>query len=384
MRLRTTLFGCCAGALGLALAQPATAVINRTGQAFARYGSGSTTIASDSFPGGQLGANDTTGLHSTSNATIDVAAQGFTQESIGILSAMSGFDAASGHPDDPLNYFIASGGGITLVHTIDVTSSSLPQSTPVQIRFGLATAFDAGALHSFGPGSQSNNAFASASVQANVTGQNNTFLSGNDNKLIKNTFDDTDLAVGLLAGSQATEFVIDSHVGGSITFALIIDTDANGDVAGVPSPLFNHSGQAWSSLAVAYGAEPANGEDLQLSVTGPAAAFPNLTQVSSAWALANLPSNPFAPPVALPGDLDGDGFVGIDDLNLILSNWNQNVPPANPLADPSGDGFVGIDDLNEVLGNWNAGTPPNAAALPEPASLGVCVLGSIAFMRRVR
>ena len=86
----------------------------------------------------------------------------------------------------------------------------------------------------------------------------------------------------------------------------------------------------------------------------------------------------------IAGDLNGDGFVGIDDLNLILSNWNQTVPPADPLADPSGDGFVGIDDLNEVLGNWNAGTPPNAAALPEPASLGVCVLGSIAFMRRVR
>ncbi len=63
---------------------------------------------------------------------------------------------------------------------------------------------------------------------------------------------------------------------------------------------------------------------------------------------------------ALPGDLDGDGFVGINDLNIVLANWNQNVPPANPLADPSGDGFVGIDDLNEVLGNWNAGTPPAA------------------------
>ncbi len=74
--------------------------------------------------------------------------------------------------------------------------------------------------------------------------------------------------------------------------------------------------------------------------------------------------------VSLPGDLDSDGFVGIDDLNLVLGNWNQNVPPANPLADPSGDGFVGIDDLNAVLGNWNTGTPPNEVAntVPEPAS----------------
>ncbi len=91
-------------------------------------------------------------------------------------------------------------------------------------------------------------------------------------------------------------------------------------------------------------------------------------------------SNPI---VSLAGDLNGDGFVGIDDLNLILSNWNQSVPPGDPAADPSGDGFVGIDDLNEVLGNWNAGTPPNAsAAIPEPATLVLFVTGCVFGLRR--
>ena len=88
--------------------------------------------------------------------------------------------------------------------------------------------------------------------------------------------------------------------------------------------------------------------------------------------------------VALPGDLDGDGFVGINDLNIVLANWNQNVPPANPLADPSGDGFVGIDDLNAVLGNWNAGTPPNSNAVPEPASIALLTMGVFVFTRRTR
>jgi sialidase-1 len=70
---------------------------------------------------------------------------------------------------------------------------------------------------------------------------------------------------------------------------------------------------------------------------------------------------------ALAGDLDGDGFVGISDLNIVLGNWNQNVPPGDPLADADGDGFVGIADLNVVLGNWNAGTPPaGGASIPEP------------------
>ncbi len=84
------------------------------------------------------------------------------------------------------------------------------------------------------------------------------------------------------------------------------------------------------------------------------------------------------PDVSIPGDLDGDGFVGINDLNLVLGNWNQSVPPGNPLADPSGDGFVGIDDLTTVLGNWNVGTPPTDDALanvPEPGT-GAALLGA--------
>jgi sialidase-1 len=72
---------------------------------------------------------------------------------------------------------------------------------------------------------------------------------------------------------------------------------------------------------------------------------------------------------SLPGDLDGDGFVGISDLNIVLGNWNTNVAAGDPLlGDPSGDGFVGIEDLNVVLGNWNNGTPPNEIStnIPEP------------------
>ncbi len=89
------------------------------------------------------------------------------------------------------------------------------------------------------------------------------------------------------------------------------------------------------------------------------------------------------PPI---GDLDFDGFVGINDLNTVIGAWNQSVTPGDPASgDLTGDGFVGIDDLNLVLGNWNAGTPPGApqnnSVIPEPATVALmgfgCALGTL-------
>jgi hypothetical protein len=87
-----------------------------------------------------------------------------------------------------------------------------------------------------------------------------------------------------------------------------------------------------------------------------------------------------------PADRDLDGFVGIEDMNIILGEWNQQVAPDSH-SDPSGDGFVGIADLNVVLGNWNAGTPPLAeasAVVPEPGSLLLLGLGAISLVTRIR
>ncbi len=89
---------------------------------------------------------------------------------------------------------------------------------------------------------------------------------------------------------------------------------------------------------------------------------------------------------SLLGDYNDDGFVGIEDLNLVLQNWNANVTPGNKLlGDGTGDGFVGIEDLNEILGNWNAGTPPPPGSIvPEPTTLALLGLGGVAMLRRRR
>ena len=89
---------------------------------------------------------------------------------------------------------------------------------------------------------------------------------------------------------------------------------------------------------------------------------------------------------SLEGDLNSDGFVGVDDLNIVLVNWNQNVTPGDlSSGDPTGEGFVGVDDLNIVLVNWNNGTPPaSASVVPEPASIAMLGASGLALFRRRR
>ena len=55
----------------------------------------------------------------------------------------------------------------------------------------------------------------------------------------------------------------------------------------------------------------------------------------------------------IPGDLDGDGTVGIDDFLVLLGAWGSC--PAQPDACPADldlDSCVGITDFLILLGNW--------------------------------
>ena len=53
-----------------------------------------------------------------------------------------------------------------------------------------------------------------------------------------------------------------------------------------------------------------------------------------------------------PGDLNGDGTVGVDDLLILLGDWGPCADCDDCVADLDGDCGVGVKDLLILLGNW--------------------------------
>ena len=61
--------------------------------------------------------------------------------------------------------------------------------------------------------------------------------------------------------------------------------------------------------------------------------------------------------VTIPGDINGDGKVNLQDLTLITGNWLQKVPPAPANADILNVGVINLRDLTVVTGHWLRHTP---------------------------
>ncbi|MEM7624057.1 MAG: hypothetical protein AAF333_00360 [Planctomycetota bacterium] len=93
----------------------------------------------------------------------------------------------------------------------------------------------------------------------------------------------------------------------------------------------------------------------------------------------------------LIGDFSGDGFVGQDDLNLILLNFGATELPdgfditgLDPATSPDGfDGIIGQNELNDVLLNFGNSADPAANTIPEPASIAL-LAGAFALISRRR
>ena len=81
-----------------------------------------------------------------------------------------------------------------------------------------------------------------------------------------------------------------------------------------------------------------------------------------------------------PGDVNGNGRVDGDDLSLLLANWGATTDWEH--GEFSGAPPVSDADLSVILANWNMGSPTGAAAIPEPASALILLLGLPYLARR--
>jgi hypothetical protein len=63
--------------------------------------------------------------------------------------------------------------------------------------------------------------------------------------------------------------------------------------------------------------------------------------------------------VTIPGDVNGDGYVGPESLNTLLASYGapESGLPWNPNADIDNDGYIGPEDLNILLSHYGQHYP---------------------------
>jgi hypothetical protein len=155
---------------------------------------------------------------------------------------------------------------------------------------------------------------------------------------------------------------------------------------GVDSALFSLSFGSASLPGVPGGPQIGPGDIFYTDFNGSFALFASATEVG-------LFPSPFYPQqpgdnidsleVVCPGDANLDGWVNVGDLGILGANYN--TPGAGWLtADFNGNGIVNVGDLGILGANYGGGTGGLPTSTPEPATMGLLVLGGLAVLRRRR
>jgi len=123
----------------------------------------------------------------------------------------------------------------------------------------------------------------------------------------------------------------------------------------------------WSGAVLPVGIFGENLEGLALGPRLPSGDWTLLGVTDSGTALDYIVSFELTPDCSLSGDYNCSGQVGLNDLNLLLFNWNVDgsmVPGTWLHESPPAGTLVGLSQLNGVLFNW--GNTVSVATVPEP------------------
>ena len=86
----------------------------------------------------------------------------------------------------------------------------------------------------------------------------------------------------------------------------------------------------------------------------------------------------------LPGDVNENLTVDINDLVVMKNNWNVSGGKTWADGDFNGDGAVAINDLVMIKGNWNFGVSVLPTPIPEPATAVLVGVGLAIVLKNRR
>lgn len=148
---------------------------------------------------------------------------------------------------------------------------------------------------------------------------------------------------------------------GEIISGRVVDAAGN-PLAGVTVTAERIGGGTCTAASNARGvyalAKVASNASYTLTASKSGYSFASRAATTSMSADSGSPGNvwgvDFAGAPALPGDINGDGYVNVGDLQILVACWNSHPGDAgyNARADLNGDGQIGASDLQVLVANW--------------------------------
>lgn len=283
-------------AVALVVATEAAGAQLQSFVATARIRSGNVTLTDDSVSGFTSNPQDSTGLVEANGADIlpetppvDSGAISEFDLPNGAIGMSAGFDATANGPDDTRIFDPYGGASATYFDDVTVTSSTLPNGTPVDVRFVYHLAFSADATSTLPSATASGDCTSTANGTQGIAPADNRYLSILDSA--------TFIEAGLFVAPHTAEFTIPTTVGSTFSFALACDVSSFGSVfmTGPPGNPLNNTSSGWMSLGISFGGEVVGADAALVSgvLGGP---FPAAGAVGVAAAEAALPANPYDVP----------------------------------------------------------------------------------------